>query len=142
MLAAFSLWGNGGWPRLEGMFAAAIWDRDSRSLTLARGPLGIKPLYVSLQNGGIAFASELKVLRLLPEHRFTIDDRAVDDYFTFGHVRRPRSIYREVQTLDPGCSLTICPDGESSTHRYWRAEHRQGRAASQAQLGEQNPWVP
>src|SRR5258708_12613144 len=106
MLAAFSLWGNGGWPRLEGMFAAAIWDRDGRSLTLARDPLGIKPLYVSLQNGGIAFASELKALRLLPEHRFTIDDRAVDDYFPFGHVPLPSSLYREAQPLHPRCSLT------------------------------------
>ena len=119
ILAAFAIWGNWAWQKLEGMFTVAIWDRDQRTLTLVRDPLGIKPLYVSQQNGGLAFASELKAIRLLPAHQFTIDDRAVADYFTFGHIRRPRSIFREVGTLDPGCYLTIGPDGDSRTERYW-----------------------
>ncbi|MDB5689789.1 MAG: hypothetical protein JWL91_1665, partial [Sphingomonas bacterium] len=47
ILAAFRFWGNDAWAKLEGMFAVAIWDRQERELTLARDPLGIKPLYVS-----------------------------------------------------------------------------------------------
>ena len=90
ILAAFARWGNDAWAKLEGMFAVAIWDRQQRSLTLARDPLGIKPLYISEQGGGLSFASELKGLRLMPGHRFEVDDRAVHDYFRFGHVRRPR----------------------------------------------------
>lgn len=125
VLAAFAVWGNGAWERLEGMFAAAIWDQNSRTLTLARDPLGIKPLYVTEQNGGLAFGSELKALKPVPDLAFTIDERAVDDYFTFGHVRRPRSIYREVRTLDPGCYLTVGPAGESASKRYWQPQYRQ-----------------
>jgi asparagine synthase (glutamine-hydrolysing) len=58
------------------MFAVAVWDRRDRSLTLARDPLGIKPLFVTEQGGGLAFASEIKALRALPAHRFTVDERA------------------------------------------------------------------
>jgi len=55
VLAAFNRWGNDAWPRLEGMFAVAVWDRRDRVLTLARDPMGIKPLYVTEQGGGLAF---------------------------------------------------------------------------------------
>ncbi len=89
ILAAFERWGNDTWAKLEGMFAVAVWDRHTRTLTLARDPLGIKPLYISEQQGGLAFASELKALRVLPELRFDIDERAVHDFFSFGAVRQP-----------------------------------------------------
>ena len=133
ILAAFSMWENAAWSRLEGMFAVAIWDRDKRSLTLARDPLGIKPLYVARQNQGIAFASELKAILTLPDHDFTIDDRAIDDYFTFGHVRRPRTIYREVETLDPGSWLTVGSGAEAVTGRYWQPEYRTTEARSESE---------
>ena len=90
VLAAFAEWGDDAWRRLEGMFAAAIWDRSARRLTLARDHLGIKPLFYSEQNSGLSFASELKALRALPLHAFDIDERAVHDFFRFGNVRRPR----------------------------------------------------
>ena len=126
ILAAFATWANDAWSHLEGMFAVAVWDKESRTLTLARDPLGIKPLFVSQQSGGVSFASELKAITLLPSHDFTINERALDDFFTFGHVRRPRTIYQEVTTLEPGCFMTIGPTGPASTSRYWRAEFRRG----------------
>ena len=137
ILAAFVLWGNDAWRRFEGMFAIAIWDKSTRSLTLARDPLGIKPLYFSEQSGGLAFASELKAIRLLPGHEFSIDEQAVADYFTFGHVRRPRSIFEEVRTLDPGCYLTIGADGESAVSRYWRPKFRNAEHQSDREWIEQ-----
>lgn len=124
ILAAFGVWGDDTWPMLEGMFAIALWDRDRRRLTLARDPLGIKPLYVSQQNGGLSFASELKALRMLPDHAFDIDERAVHDFFSFGHVRKPRSIFRQVRMLDPGTSLTIGPQGAGQETTYWRPRFR------------------
>jgi len=92
LLAGFAKWGDEIWPRLEGMFAVAIWDREARRLRLARDPLGIKPLYLTKQRGGVAFASEIRALRVLPNHEWDIDDRAVHDFFSFGHVQQPRSI--------------------------------------------------
>jgi asparagine synthase (glutamine-hydrolysing) len=130
VLAAFAEWGDGAWHRLEGMFAAAVWDRAERRLTLARDHLGIKPLFVSEQNGGLSFASELKALTALPLHAFDVDERAVHDFFTFGHVRRPRSIYRQVRSLEPGTSLSIGPTGEVSTVVFWRPRARSVAARS------------
>ena len=130
ILAAFAAWGDEAWPKLEGMFAVAIWDRRERRLTLARDPLGIKPLYLSEQHGGLSFASELKALRVLPDHDFDVDDRAVHDFFSFGHVRKPRSIFRQVHTLDPGHVLTIGPDGEARARAFWRPRFRPGEQMS------------
>lgn len=120
ILAAFAMWGDGAWTRLEGMFAVAIWDGQLRRLTLARDPLGIKPLYLSQQAGGLSFASELKALRVLPDHRFDVDERAVNDVVGVGHVRRPRSIFRQVGQLDPGHSLSIDRSGKALATAFWK----------------------
>ena len=119
LLAAYLIWGDDAWLKLEGMYAAAIWDRSARVLTLARDPLGIKPLFISEQDGGIAFGSEIPALREVPDYRFDIDLGGVDDYFTFGHVLPPRSMFRQVRSLKPGHRLTIGANGEAATTRFW-----------------------
>jgi asparagine synthase (glutamine-hydrolysing) len=124
LLLSFVHWGEDAWLRLEGMYAAAIWDRAGRFLTLARDPLGIKPLYLTEQNGGLAFASELRALRVLPEHRFDIDERAVHDFWSFGHVQKPRSIYRQVRGLEPGNVLRIGPTGAATRRVFWQPRFR------------------
>src|SRR5262252_3844408 len=136
ILLGFVEWGPGVWARLEGMFAAAIWDRHERTLHLARDPLGIKPLYLSLQNGGLAYASELKALVPVPGLRFTPDARAMDQYFAFGHVLAPHTIYTEVTKLEPGCALSIGPAGEPRTTRYWRFAYSPAPAATEAEWVE------
>jgi asparagine synthase (glutamine-hydrolysing) len=125
ILRGFAQWGPDVWARLEGMFAVAIWDRRERRLHLARDPLGIKPLYVTLQNGGLAYASELKALVPVPGLRFTPDARAMDQYFAFGHVLAPNAIYSEVTKLEPGSALTIGPEGGPRTTRFWRFAYRE-----------------
>lgn len=137
LLACYVHWGDEVWPRLEGMYATAIWDRAERSLTLARDPLGIKPLYLTEQNGGIAFASEIRALRVLPEHDFDIDERSVHDFFMFGHVQRPRSIYRQVRSLDPGHVLRIGPCGEASVKEFWAPSFRPGPDLSEQEWIEE-----
>ena len=138
ILLGFQQWGPGVWSRLEGMFAAALWDTRERTLHLARDPLGIKPLYLSLQNGGLAYASELKALVPVPGLRFTPDARAMDQYFAFGHVLAPHTIYSEVTKLEPGCALSLGPAGEPRTTRYWRFQYPSGPQAPQAPEME---WV-
>jgi asparagine synthase (glutamine-hydrolysing) len=132
LLAAFARWGDNCWLKLEGMYAAAIFDKRSRTLTLARDPLGIKPLYVSEQNGGVAFASELKALTLLDELQFDLDERAVYDYFSFGHIQRPRTIYRQSKQVEPGSLMRVGPEGAPSSARFWtpRPQTRSGLSAS------------
>jgi asparagine synthase (glutamine-hydrolysing) len=120
LLASYLRWGDDAWLRLEGMYAAAIWDRATRKLCLARDPLGIKPLYLTEQRGGLAFASEITALRVLPDHSFEIDERGVHDFFSFGHVLTPRSIFSQVRSLEPGHVLHIGPTGDAVTKRFWR----------------------
>lgn len=131
ILAAYQEWREDTWRRLDGMFAVAIWDRRERKLVLARDHFGIKPLYYTLQNGGLAFGSELKALMPVPGHRFDIDPRAVHDLFTFGHIRTDRSIYAQVHTLPPGHSLTITQDGGPQIGSFWRPIHAHASARSE-----------
>lgn len=119
VLAAYIIWGDEAWARLDGMFAVAIWDRRGRRLTLARDPLGIKPLYLTEQQGGIAFASEIRALKVLPDHHWDIDDRAVHDFFSFGHVQPTRSIFHQAHSLAPGHVLHVDAAGMRQ-HAYWR----------------------
>jgi asparagine synthase (glutamine-hydrolysing) len=133
VLAAYVTWRDDASLPLEGMYAAAIWDRRERALALARDPLGIKPLYLTRQHGGLAFASEIRSLRVLPDHRFTIDERAVHDFFSFGHVQKPRSIWQEVHSLEPGHVLHLGAEGEPEVRRLWRPRFavREGVAEEQ-----------
>ena len=131
ILMAWRHWGDGAWARLEGMFAIALWDHARRALTLVRDSLGIKPLYITEQMGGLAYASEIKALLPLPQHAFSTDPEAVHDFFRFGHVRPPRSIYREVRSLAPGHALTIGPEGEARSHAYWSLRFREGPRQSE-----------
>ena len=135
LLAAYIEWGDEAWSKLEGMFAAAIWDRSTRSLTLARDALGIKPLFVTEQRGGLAFASELPALRLLPDHEFDLDERGIEDFFRFGHVLGPRTIFRQIRQLPPGHMLRLGPAGAAVMRAYW-----QPRIAVDRSLSEHD-WI-
>ena len=119
LLAAFVRWGDDAWLKAEGMYAAAIWDRELRTLRLARDPLGIKPLFVSDQLDGLAFGSEIPALRAVPGYEFDVDERGVHDFFCFGHVLGPRSIFRQVRALPPGNVLRLRSDGRPQLERFW-----------------------
>ena len=99
----FEEWGDGLFARLNGMFAIAIWDRDSRRLTLARDRMGEKPLYLAELNGdGWAFASELKALLALPDLPRDIDLGAVEQYLSYDYTVGPRTVLRAVRKLPAG----------------------------------------
>ena len=136
LLMAFVQWGDDAWVRLEGMFAAAIWDRQARRLTLARDPLGIKPLYLTMQRGGIAFASEIRALRALPGHDWDVDDRAVHDFFSFGHVQPTRSIFQQAHSLAPGHVLHV-DAGKMQQHAYWTPRFTLNAALSEEEWVEE-----
>jgi asparagine synthase (glutamine-hydrolysing) len=136
LLAAYLRWGDDAWLRFEGMYAAAIWDRHSKTLTLARDPLGIKPLFITEQAGGYGFASEISALRDIPGFEFDIDDRGVDDFFHFGHVLGPRTIFRQVRALEPGHVMTIGSVG-SAIRRFWTATVRTCSDLSEREWTEQ-----
>ena len=103
---------------LNGMFAVAIWDARRRRLILARDRMGIKPLYWYEDSGRIAFGSELKAVLEAGDIDDRVDQRALVDYLTFGHVPAPRSILKSIRKLEPGC-LAVCTAGHASIRRWW-----------------------
>lgn len=93
---------------LDGMFACALWDRRRQRLVLARDIPGEKPLYYTLlPGGGLAFASEVKALRLLPGLRTSLDYRAIWDYPTFLWIPEPDTTYKEIKALEKGHVLVL-----------------------------------
>ena len=90
------------------MFAFAIWDKRKQSLFVARDRLGIKPFYFSLlDNGHFVFGSELKVLTQHPRFDHSLRDTTIEDYFTFGYVPEPFTIYQHSFKLRPGHCFTL-----------------------------------
>ncbi|MFN8388831.1 MAG: asparagine synthase (glutamine-hydrolyzing) [Bdellovibrionota bacterium] len=123
MLAAFEEWGvEASLKRFIGMFVFALWDRTERRLFLARDRLGIKPLFYCWSKGTFLFGSELKALRAHPEFVGEIDRDALAEFLRFGYVPGPRSIYRSVFKLTPGCMLTLAADDLRSMPQGFQAE--------------------
>jgi asparagine synthase (glutamine-hydrolysing) len=124
-------WGGDVVTRLRGMFAFAIHDRATGRVFLARDRLGIKPLHWVEQNGVLYAASELKSLRAVPGLSLTLDEVALDQYFSLLYVPAPRTIFREARKLAPGHVLIKDPGKPAVTRRYWRLESRPDEGPSE-----------
>jgi asparagine synthase (glutamine-hydrolysing) len=135
---AWEEWGEACVERFRGMFAFALWDIPRKTLFLARDRLGIKPLYYStLADGAVIFGSELKSLLVHPDLPREIDVCAVEDFFAYGYVPDPKSIYRSVHKLAPGHTLTIRRGSAVPPPRqYWDIRFGGNEALSEAEACE------
>lgn len=132
LLEACAKWGvEASLRRANGMFAIALWDRQERTLYLARDRLGIKPMYWAVFGGLFVFGSELKALRAHGGWRPEIDRDALAAYMRLCYVPAPHTIYRGVCKLEPGSFLTLSPGHAPRIARYWSMEEVEwsGRAA-------------
>jgi asparagine synthase (glutamine-hydrolysing) len=103
---------------LQGMFAFALWDTKRHRLLLARDRLGIKPLYYTLVNDTVVFASEAKALFRHPGVRPEIDLDALDAYLSLRYVPGPDTLFRGVKKLPPG-HTAVFENGQLTIRRYW-----------------------
>lgn len=109
--------GVSGLPALNGMFAFALWDRDERTLVLARDRLGIKPLYYCVVGDRLVFASEIKaILPWLEDRRPNFD--AIFEFLTFQNILTDQTFFAGVHKLSPGHWLQWTPDG-IRTGQFW-----------------------
>jgi asparagine synthase (glutamine-hydrolysing) len=133
---AWEEWGEDCVQHFEGMYAFAVWDEPKQTLFLARDRFGEKPLYYTLlDDGQFVFGSELKALLVHPGVRRDIDPCAVADYFSYGYVPDPRTIYRGVSKLPPAHCLTLCRGAPLPQPReYWDVAFRAGPPRSEADL--------
>jgi len=118
---AWEAWGEACVHRFRGMFAFALWDRNQQTLFLVRDRFGVKPLYYAyLDDGHFIFGSELKSLMAHPGLGREIDPLAVEEYFAYGYVPEPRTIFRGANKLPPGYTLTLKRNGARALPRkYW-----------------------
>lgn len=123
LLAMFAQYGEAMLPRLNGMFAFAIYDRQDKSVFLARDRMGIKPLYVSLVDGTrLVFASEQKAIFRAGVSK-AIDESAMTELLMLRHVSGPRTVFKQVQRLLPGHWLKVA-NGKLTHARWWNFEER------------------
>ncbi|MDO8213341.1 N-acetylglutaminylglutamine amidotransferase [Conexibacter sp. CPCC 206217] len=117
---AYRCWGVRCVERFAGMFAFAIAERDSGRVVLARDRLGIKPLYLSEQEGALRFASTLPALLAGGDVDTRLDPVALHHYFSWhAVVPAPHTILRGVRKLPPATVMTIEPDGTRTQTTYW-----------------------
>ncbi len=136
---AWEAWGEACVTRFRGMFAFALWDRNKQTLFLARDRMGVKPLYYAmLDDGMLLFGSELKALLVHPRLKREIDPAAVEDYFAYGYVPEPRTIFRGALKLPPGCTLSL-RRGEKlrEPREYWDVPFKPGPHLTEADAIEE-----
>lgn len=120
ILKAYHAWGPRCAERFRGMFAFAVWERDSGRLVLVRDRLGIKPLYYADTPGGLRFASTLPALLAGGGVDTAIDPEALHNYLSLhAVVPAPRTILQGIKKLPPATILTIEPDGRRHETLYW-----------------------
>jgi asparagine synthase (glutamine-hydrolysing) len=119
ILRAFAAWGEACVEKLNGMFALAIWEPHTNSIFLARDRMGQKPLYVAMQDGGLAFASELAALRAVPWINWETNSDSITEYLMTGYIAAPATIYRNVAKLSPGHWMRCGADRSILSRRYF-----------------------
>lgn len=121
VLQSWIAWGADCVRRLRGMFAFGIWDRRQQTMFLARDHLGVKPMFYSLlPDGHFVFGSELKSIMTFPLLSRRLNPRAVEDYFAYGYVPEPNTIFHNAFKLEPGhCILLKVGDRAVQPQRYW-----------------------
>ena len=121
ILKAWHAWGEACVERLHGMFAFVIWDMRRRQLFMARDRLGIKPLYYTVSQEHVLFASSLQSLLAAGGIDRSIDPIGLHHQFTLHAViPAPRTILNGVKKLAPGHSMLFDASGQRSERRYWR----------------------
>jgi len=117
---AWEEWGPACVEHFRGMFAFALWDADQRALFLARDRLGEKPLYYTeTADGWLVFASELRAAASALEELPPLEPQAVEDYFAYGYVPDPKTIYRGLYKLAPGHRLVVRAGQPVVPAPYW-----------------------
>ena len=122
VIHAWESWGPECLQRLNGQFSFALWDRNQRTLFLARDRLGILPLhYARRPDGTFVFGSEMAALAQVPDLPRQISAAAVDDFFAYGYVPDPHTIFQGIYKLPAAHYLVLREGSHAAPRRYWSA---------------------
>lgn len=118
IIAAYLKWGIQCIERFNGMFAIALYDRETDSVYLVRDRIGKKPLYYWYEDRNLVFASELKPIMKCPGFHREIAQGVLSRYLFQQYINAPESIYKNVYKLEPGAVLQFTK-GQMKTWKYW-----------------------
>lgn len=127
LIAAYLKWGIECVKRFNGMFAIALFDKETQEVYLVRDRIGKKPLYYWYEEGNMVFASELKPIMKCPGFSAQIDRTVLSRYLFQQYINAPQSIYRNVYKLEPGAVLRF-RQGEIKTWKYWDVKKEYAKA--------------
>lgn len=118
LIYAFQEWQTDCLPKLNGMFAFAVWDAREKTLTLARDRAGIKPLYYTRVGEKLLFASEIKAILSSKLIKAEIDLEGLHQFLTFLWTVPPHTLFRDIYQLPPGHFL-VWKNGEVAVNEWW-----------------------
>jgi asparagine synthase (glutamine-hydrolysing) len=121
ILASYHRWGRECLHRFRGMFALALWDANIDALILVRDRFGVKPLHYRVSGGQLSFASEIRGLLAGPGAAASTNVCAAAEFLRYGYISAPQSVFAEVASVPPGCTVVIDRNLQPSVERYWQA---------------------
>lgn len=131
IIAAYLEWGKECFDKFNGMFAIALYDRQSDELILARDRIGKKPLYYWYEKKNLVFASELKPIMTHPEFEKKINSAILSRYIAQQYITNPDTIFENVYKLEPG-TILIFKNGEIKKEKYWDISETYSRFSKDA----------
>lgn len=123
ILELFRVYGKDCLQMLDGMFAFAIYDKQSEKMIIARDRIGIKPLFVYCHEGKLAFSSELKFLSQLLKGNLHLNYNAVGQYLHLGFIAEDRTIFNQIRKVSPGTFIEF-EQGKISRSVYWSIQEQ------------------
>lgn len=145
ILEAFARFGAASFAWLNGMFALAIWDKESHVLTVARDHIGIKPFYYYLKGAEFIFSSELKSITAVKK-QLPVNYSVIPAFLHIGYIPHPHTAFRDVQKLSAGSYAEIRANKDGSLQfsetSFWKIadqikpEVLTNEAAAKKQLDE------
>lgn len=125
VLKAYDKWQEESVKKLNGIFAYAIYDKQSKNLFIARDRIGVKPCFYSHKKGLFAFASRIESLLCIPQISRVVDENGLNEIFMLGPAKSIGSgIFKDISELAPASYLTYA-NGEAKIKQYWHLEARE-----------------
>lgn len=122
ILKAYDKWKEESCKKLNGIFAYAVWDDESKELFLCRDRIGVKPLYFTHKDGLFAFASRIKSLLLIPEISTDVDENGLNEIFMLGPAKTiGTAVFKDIKELPPAAFMKFS-GGKYEIKEYWRLE--------------------
>ncbi len=123
ILHGYEEWGVDVLKRIDGMFAMGLWDATKQELLIARDRFGIKPLYYENNDGCFTFASSLQAIGCRSGHGKELSLDAICDYLTYRYVPSPKTIYKNVEKLEPAHYLIYDRNSKTRIGCYWNLQY-------------------